>query len=114
MSSGPPASELPVPARVMALADGGPVRSVWVNELGGITFAVGADDPWRFVKWAPAGSGIDLGTEAARMRWASRFTPVPRVLGEGSDGSGSWLVTSALRGEMAVTDRWKTEPHTAV
>jgi kanamycin kinase len=85
-----------------------------VNELGGITFAVGADDPRRFVKWAPAGSGIDLGAEAARMRWASRFTPVPRVLGEGSDGSGSWLVTSALPGEMAVTDRWKTEPHTAV
>src|SRR5215467_15858798 len=42
MTSGPPAWELPVPAPVMALADGGPVRLVWVNELGGITFAIGA------------------------------------------------------------------------
>jgi aminoglycoside phosphotransferase len=91
----------------MALADGGPVRSVWVNELGGITFAIGADGPRRFVKWAPAGSGNDLGAEAARMRWAARFTPVPRVLGEGSDRTGSWLMTSALPGKMAVVDRWK-------
>ena len=112
--SGPPPPGLPVPAPIMALADSGPVRPVWVNELGGITFEIGAGGQRRFAKWAAAGSGIDLGGEAARLRWAARFTPVPRLLGEGADETGSWLVTSAVPGQMAVVDRWKAEPHTAV
>jgi hypothetical protein len=32
----------PAPAPVLALADGAPVRPVCVNELGGITFEIGA------------------------------------------------------------------------
>ena len=85
-----------------------------LNELGGITFEIGAGDRRRFVKWAPAGSGLDLAAEAARLAWAVAFTPVPRPLGQGADRTGSWLVTSALPGEMAITARWKAEPHTAV
>ncbi|MGE5289795.1 MAG: hypothetical protein ACM3ML_21930 [Micromonosporaceae bacterium] len=85
-----------------------------MNELGGITFVIGTGGHRRFVKWAPAGSGIDLGAETARLRWATSFTPVPRLLGEGADAAGSWIVTSALAGQMAVTGRWKAEPHTAV
>jgi len=87
---------------------------MWVNELGGITFEVGAGDRRRFVKWSPAGSGIDLAAEAARLSWAAPFTPVPRLLDQGVDPTGSWLVTAALAGEMAVTARWKARPHTAV
>ena len=103
-----------IPAPVLALAGGEAVRPVWVNELGGITFEIGAGGRRRFVKWAPAGSGLDLAAEAARLAWAVAFTPVPRLLGQGADGTGSWLVTSALAGEMAVTARWKAEPYTAV
>ena len=87
---------------------------MWVNELGGVTFEIGAGDRRRFVKWAPAGSGLDLAAEAARLAWAVAFTPVPRPLGQGADRTGSWLVTSALPGEMAITARWNAEPHTAV
>lgn len=114
MTGRAPRSGIPAPAPILAIADGCPVRSVWVNELGGITFAMGTGDQRRFVKWAPAGSGIDLGAEAARLRWAVGFTPVPRLLGEGCDGTGSWIVTNALPGQMAVTDRWKAQPKTAV
>jgi kanamycin kinase len=64
-----PDAGTPVPAPVLALAGGGTVRPVWVNELGGITFEVGAGGRRRFVKWAPAGSGIDLAAEAARLLW---------------------------------------------
>jgi len=32
------------------LAGGGAVRPVWVNELGGVTFEIDADDQRRFVK----------------------------------------------------------------
>ena len=106
MDAGPPPPGLPVPAQVVAEAGAERVRAVWANELGGATFEIGAGARRRFVKWAPAGSGIDLAAEAARMSWAVASTPVPRVLAHGVDGSGSWLVTSAVPGDMAVTDRW--------
>ena len=113
MDSGAPPPGLPVPAPVAAEAGTAPVRPVWANELG-VTFEVGTGDRRRFVKWAPAGSTVDLAAEAARMSWAAAFTPVPRLLAHGADETGSWLVTSALPGEMAVADRWLTRPRTAV
>jgi kanamycin kinase len=113
-SSGSPRSAVPVPAPVLALAGGCPVLPVWVNDLGGITFVIGVGGQRRFVKWAPAGSGLDLAAEAARLRWAARLIPVPRLLGQGSDETGSWIITRALPGQMAVASRWKAEPRTAV
>ena len=112
--SGAPGPGTAVPVAVRAVAAGQPTRAVWENELGGITFEVGADPGRRFVKWAPAGSGIDLGAEAARLSWAVSVTPVPRLLSRGEDESGSWIVTAALPGQSAVTDRWKADPATAV
>jgi kanamycin kinase len=113
MDSGPPPG-LPVPAPVAAAAGTAPVRPVWVNELGGVTFEIGTGHRRRFVKWAPAGNGIDLAAEAARMSWAAAFTPVPTLLAHGADETGSWLVTGALPGETAVSDRWRARPRTAV
>jgi kanamycin kinase len=112
--SGPPPPGLAIPAPVAVAAGAATVRPVWVNELGGMTFEVGAGGERRFVKWAPAGSGIDLAAEAARLRWAAAFTPVPRLLSQGTDDTGSWLLTRALPGEMAVTDRWRARPRAAV
>ena len=60
-------------------AGGEAVRPVWVNELGGVTFEIGAGDQRRFVKWAPAGGGLDLAAEAVRLGWAAGYTPVPRT-----------------------------------
>lgn len=114
MVAGPPRSDVAVPARVTALAAGRPVRAVWENEMGGLTFEVGTDPDRCFVKWAPPGSGSDLADEAVRLSWAVAFTPVPRVLDQGADDEGSWLVTAALTGQSAVADRWKAEPRTAV
>jgi kanamycin kinase len=109
-----PGPEAAPPAAVAALAGGEPLRPVWQNELGGVTFELGEGAGRRFVKWAPAGSGIDLGREVPRLRWAARFTPVPRVLAEGADASGTWLVTAALPGRSAVEEMWKARPRTAV
>lgn len=101
------------PAVVRELAAAGPVRLAWENE-DALTFEVG-DGPERcFVKWAPAGSLLDLAAEAARMTWAVACTPVPRVLGQGADSDGSWLVTAALPGQSAVSPRWLADPRTAV
>lgn len=96
------------------MAAGEPVRLVWVNEVGGRTFEVGDGSRRRFVKWTPVTSGIDLDREVARLRWAVRFTPVPVVLEQGQDASGSWIVTAALPGENAVSERWLAEPARAV
>jgi len=104
----------PVPAPVAAVAAGRPARQVWDNSLGGRTFEVGSDDDRCFVKWTPAASGIDLAGEAARMAWAVTFTPVPRVIGQGADEAGSWIITAALPGQSAVTPRWQSDPAIAV
>lgn len=87
---------------------------MWKNELDGLTFELGTEPSRHFVKWTPVGSGIDLGAEATRMRWASRFATVPVPLAEGADATGSWLVTAALPGQSAISPRWLADPATAV
>jgi aminoglycoside phosphotransferase len=104
----------PVPPGVAKLAVGRPVDEVWENALGGRTFEVGGAAGRHFIKWTPAGSGVDLAQEAARLEWAGSYITVPRVLALGADGDGSWLVTSALPGQNAVMPRWSAEPATAV
>lgn len=39
---------------------------------------------------------------------------MPRVLDEGSNEKGAWIVTDGLPGPTAVDDRWKRNPDTAV
>ena len=114
--AGAPESRVSVPDPVATAAAGRPVEAMWVNELGGLTFRIGdeGDGDAMFAKWAPAGSGLDLPAEVARLRWAVRFTPVPRVLDHGSDETGSWMVTAALPGTSAVSPRWKAAPAVAV
>jgi aminoglycoside phosphotransferase len=112
--AGPSEVDITVPTAVLRAAAGGPVSLVWENELGGLTFSLGAGSDRRFAKWTPAGSGIDLSAEAARLRWAAAFTCVPRVLNLGADEVGSWLVTAGLPGDNAIADRWKRDPATAV
>ncbi|MFE2298790.1 aminoglycoside 3'-phosphotransferase [Streptomyces sp. NPDC059445] len=114
MTASAPTGHVEAPRIVTEFAKGRPTRAVWQNELGGLTFQVGSGHTRQFVKWTPAGSGIDLADETARLRWAAPFTVVPRVLGEGADPSGSWIITQGLPGRMAVDDRWKQDPGTAV
>jgi aminoglycoside phosphotransferase len=106
--------DVAVPDAVAAAAGGRTVRLVWDNPTGGLTYAAGEGTERCFIKWSPAGSGIDLAAEAARLSWAVPFHPVPRVLAHGFDEEGSWLVTAALPGESAVSPGWQAEPATAV
>lgn len=103
-----PTGPVDVPAAVARLAGDAPLVPVWVNELGGVTFRLGAD---RYVKWTAAGTPeIDLAAEAARLAWAAPFTTVPRVLDQGGDDEGAWLVTAALPGRSAVDPAWLARP----
>lgn len=109
--AGPPPEPVAVPVALVALAENERPEPVWVNELGGVTFALPRSG--RYVKWQPHGSGPDLTEEAARLAWAVRFTPVPRVLESGADDEGRWLVTQALPGRSAVDPRWLASPEGA-
>jgi kanamycin kinase len=108
-----PSADVPVPPAVQVLAGRDPLRPVWRNERGGLTFEITGSDGRRFVKWAPVGSGLDLAPEVPRLRWAVSFTPVPRVLDAGADETGAWLLTAGLPGDSAVSARWRADPHTA-
>jgi aminoglycoside phosphotransferase len=110
--SGTPEHAVDLPERVRQLAGGRPAQVVWQNEIGGLTCEVGAGADCCFVKWSPAGTGLDA--EVARMAWAAPFTSVPRVLDHGSGDDGSWLVTAPLPGHSAVAERWKAVPEVAV
>lgn len=92
-----------VPGVVMEIADGRPIELEWRNELGGLTFRIGA----RFVKWNPRRSGIDLARERARLEWLAPRHPVPRVVGWGDDDDAQWMITEALPGTRAIGDVWR-------
>ena len=91
------------------LAGSAELEAVWVNAIGGLTFR------WdeQYVKWLPAGAPVDLADEAARLRWAARWTAVPEVLDHGADDDGAWLVTRALPGRSAVDPYWLERPAVA-
>ncbi len=114
MLVGPPATEVDPPDAVAELAAGRASRCVWENEAGGLTFEVGAGDERCFVKWAPAGSGLDMRAEEVRLGWVAPFDPVPRVIAAGGDAAGTWLITAPVDGESAVGDRWMQRPLEAV
>jgi aminoglycoside phosphotransferase len=105
-------ANIAIPAQVLVLARGRPVRVVWHNGVGGVTCEYGEGESRRFVKWSPIGS-VDLAAEAARLEWAVQFVRVPVVVDTGSDGEGSWLMTLPLPGENAVAKRWVGHPASA-
>ncbi len=110
--AGAPDEPVETPRAILDRA-AGPLETVWENELGGLTFRDRTAD--RYLKWVAAGTPeLDLDAEAARLRWAAaQGARVPTVVDAGSDRSGSWLVTAALRGDSAVDPRWIAEPEAA-
>lgn len=109
-----PAADEPVPHRVRELAGDATLEPVWRNNLGGVTFRAIAADGIRYIKRGPRNAETSMRGEAERLRWASAFTAVPRVLEEGRDATHEWLVTAGVPGLSAVDPRWIAEPERAV
>jgi aminoglycoside phosphotransferase len=103
-----------VPPRVLAVAAGRFVHLTWRNDQGGLTYEIGSGQERCFCKWVPSESPVTLEAERLRMQWASAWGRVPAVLSHGADAAGSWLVTSALPGENALSGRWMSDPASAV
>ncbi len=102
-----PTEPVTVPAEVTAIAAGRPVRAVWVNELGGVTFSVA--DGAEYVKVYPDEHAGLLVAEAQRLTWARRYVTVPEVLNSGP----GWLHTAGLPARSAVDRRWTDQPRIA-
>lgn len=104
-----PAEPVPPPSVVIGIAAGRPVAAVWINELGGVTFAIGSAPADEYVKTYPDAVVDLLADEVPRLTWAQPYTPVPVVLGSGP----GWLHTAALPGRSAVDPFWSERPETA-
>jgi kanamycin kinase len=63
------------------------------------------DGDVRYLKVAESSWHPRIADEAARMRWASRYLPVPEVLDSGGDRQVEWLVTRAVPGSDATDER---------
>lgn len=102
-----PTEPVPVPTVVGRIAAGRQVVAVWVNELGGVTFAI--DGGCEYVKFCEPQRAHQLVAEAERLRWAAAYIRVPRVLGAGR----GWLHTAGMAGRSAVDPRWLADPPAA-
>lgn len=109
-----PTGDTAIPPVVRDLAGAERIEVVWLNQLGGLTFALGEHNSRRFLKWVPQESGLDLNAERQRLSWANRFIDAPKVLSYGETDEESWMITRALQGESAVSERWKRDPEVAV
>lgn len=78
-----PAPDIPVPSRVRELARGARLSPAWINDLDGLTFRATDADSTRFIKYEAHNAEWSAEAEAARLRWAAPFTPVPRVVCHG-------------------------------
>ncbi|WP_022881068.1 aminoglycoside 3'-phosphotransferase [Gryllotalpicola ginsengisoli] len=112
--AGPPPAEPAVPQAVLAFAAGAPLRAVWQNEAGGLTYRVDAPEGARFVKWDPRGSSESLRDERERLEWLAGRFPAPRVIAAGVDETGEWLATEGLDALSAVVPPWSQRPELAV
>lgn len=99
-----------VPRLARAMAGGGDPELAWRNELGGLTFRIGA----HYLKWNPPSTGVDLERERARLDWLAERHPAPRVVDHGRDGEAQWLLTDALPGGPAVGDEWRARRSEAI
>lgn len=107
-----PAEPATVPRAVEAIAGDDLVETVWLNQLGGLTFRLtGRTGAVRYVKWGAADH--DLAAEAERLAWVGDRASVPRVLDHGADEQGFWLVTAGIDAASAVDPRWLRDPQTA-
>ena len=102
-----------VPALVLELAAGRSVHPVWVNQIGGVTYAI--DGGTEYVKYGPPHSEFDPDAEFARLRWVSAFVTAPRPIDHGVDVDGSlWLRTVGIPATSAVLAGWRNHPDVVV
>ena len=102
-----------VPALVLELAAGRSVEPVWVNQIGGVTYAI--DGGAEYVKYGPPHPEFEPAPEFARLRWVSAWVNAPRPIDHGADVAGyRWLRTVGIPATSAVLGGWRDHPDIVV
>jgi aminoglycoside phosphotransferase len=85
-------------------------KLAWSHAAGAVYKLTSPQGEVHFIKLTNESRAFPLKAEADRLRWASRFAPVPEVLAEGRVGHLEWLVTRGLEGEDATTPELRLRP----
>ena len=126
--AGAPPEDIPVPEGLLrVLNEHGLERSkvcpIWLNEAGGLTFAItsgaveepASKEPAEFyAKWNARESGESLADELERLNWLSGRHPAPKPVVYSADSQQEILITRALSGESAVAPSWVADPDTTL
>lgn len=113
-----PFPQVPIPAELLAVADG-PIELVWLNDAGGYTArvdgVVGLGAGSYYVKWNPRDTGLSLATEAKRMEWLTTTDhPTARVVDFRDSAQGELLISEDLGATSAVFPEWVRQPDIAL
>jgi kanamycin kinase len=101
------------PALVLDLAAGRSLEPVWVNQIGGVTWAI--DGGTEYLKYGPPHSEFDPDAEFERLRWVGAFVTAPRPIDHGVEVDGSlWSRTVGIPATSAVLARWRDHPEVVV
>lgn len=91
-----------IPALLKRLLPDATAEPVGEGCSGATLFRCRIGDIERAAKWAPAGSGIDLSREAARLDWAAGRIASPKLCAFARNDSGELLVMEWARGRTFV------------
>ena len=90
---------LPTPERLLEKYAGWQWHLAYQYDGHSVVYRLSRDGSGEiFIKLVPAGHYPDLPAEAARMRWARAYLPVPEVVDLDGSGPVTWLVTRGLKG----------------
>lgn len=119
----PPPADTPPPEALRAALhqyglSGAALHPVWRNGVGGLTFSVASNGRGSavdyYAKWNPLASGESLSEETTRLRWIEGRHPAPRVVELITTEREEIMITQAMPGESAVSERWKQRPDTVL
>lgn len=92
-----------VPAEIGAMLGGYDWSRDFVGESGGRVYRLHgkAGAPDLFLKFGEGAVADDITEEMARLRWLSRFLPVPAIVHFTRTANEAWLLMTAMPGETA-------------
>jgi kanamycin kinase len=82
---------------------------VSLHETKSVMYRLSHAGEVRFLKVVRNGLFPSAEAEAERTRWARDYIPVPEILDSGVTDDATWLLSAAIIGEDATSDRFRTD-----
>jgi len=101
---------LDIPAGVRAAHPGATFELCWPTPRTSTWRVATPGGEPLYLKAAAPDAWPGIAAEAARLRWAAAFVPVPRVLESGAGPEGDWMLTAELNGTPAIAPALVADP----